>query len=257
MAKKYEAANECVYCGSKESLSDEHLIPLALGGKDVLPRASCARHRDITSILERHVARGPYHQYRIIHDLPTRRRAHRKQQKENEVELEAVTFGDRHCTLKVPVGEVPLVYISLHPPLPQIITGVKPVKGAEGCTLRVNYDNEDMQRLLVKHHLKKVTVRADYMQAETLLRLLAKIAHAFAVAEYGLRTFTPTLLPIIEGTSDYPLTYIGAKTPEEPQSAIALESERIKIGNDEYLAAHISLHALPALPRYYVISGKL
>jgi len=34
---------KCIYCGSTEALSDEHIIPLGLNGAWILEQASCKR----------------------------------------------------------------------------------------------------------------------------------------------------------------------------------------------------------------------
>lgn len=40
--KIYQPVNVCIYCGGTGALSDEHIIPFGLGGRWVLPKASCA-----------------------------------------------------------------------------------------------------------------------------------------------------------------------------------------------------------------------
>jgi hypothetical protein len=51
--KTYPPAGLCVYCESVEQLlSREHIIARGLGGRLVLPEASCAQCRKITSEIE-------------------------------------------------------------------------------------------------------------------------------------------------------------------------------------------------------------
>jgi hypothetical protein len=48
----------CIYCLSRENLSDEHTVPFSLGG-DVAPKdASCDRCSGITSYLDGYLARN-------------------------------------------------------------------------------------------------------------------------------------------------------------------------------------------------------
>jgi len=49
---------ECVYCGAKENLANEHIVPLALGGNLVLQNASCRSCAKITGKFEQRVLRG-------------------------------------------------------------------------------------------------------------------------------------------------------------------------------------------------------
>jgi hypothetical protein len=43
--RRYNPVGRCIYCGRKETddlpLGDEHIIPLTIGGNQVLPHASC------------------------------------------------------------------------------------------------------------------------------------------------------------------------------------------------------------------------
>ena len=38
------SVGSCIYCGATDQLTDEHIIPLALGGRFVLPDSSCAKY---------------------------------------------------------------------------------------------------------------------------------------------------------------------------------------------------------------------
>lgn len=73
MTQIVSRAGECIYCGSTDDLSAEHIIPLSLGGKAIITDASCASCRDITSKLEFDVARTTFHMARAIYKLPSRR----------------------------------------------------------------------------------------------------------------------------------------------------------------------------------------
>src|SRR5438094_687329 len=64
--------NKCIYCGSKDNLSDEHVIPFFLYGQWILPLASCDNCATITSRCETSVARGHFGQMRSCNKLRTR-----------------------------------------------------------------------------------------------------------------------------------------------------------------------------------------
>src|ERR1039458_6193088 len=64
----YKPVGKCIYCsaeryrpGSHASLSDEHIIPLSIGGQIVLPKASCAKCENITTTFEDKCAKGFFH----------------------------------------------------------------------------------------------------------------------------------------------------------------------------------------------------
>ena len=71
--KRYPAVNRCIYCGTDRALSDEHIIPLGLGGRWVLPKASCPVCAEKTSAFERTCQRTMFGLLRMYYDLPTRR----------------------------------------------------------------------------------------------------------------------------------------------------------------------------------------
>jgi hypothetical protein len=48
----------CIYCGSGDNLTDEHVLPFGLGGNLVLPKASRKRYAAITPAFEGRVQRG-------------------------------------------------------------------------------------------------------------------------------------------------------------------------------------------------------
>ena len=61
----------CIYCGSRENLSTEHIVPRSLGGDHVLLEASCPSCRDATSRFERIVSGQDFLLFRTVLELPT------------------------------------------------------------------------------------------------------------------------------------------------------------------------------------------
>lgn len=73
---KFGALGQCIYCGKTEqetALTDEHIVPLSLGGTSILPKASCEDCARTTSWLELHLARTIFGHYRIHARVATRR----------------------------------------------------------------------------------------------------------------------------------------------------------------------------------------
>lgn len=64
---------KCIYCNQTEDLTDEHVVPFALGGRLVLPDASCKKCAKITSAFEAKVLRGFMLEARAVGKFPTRR----------------------------------------------------------------------------------------------------------------------------------------------------------------------------------------
>jgi HNH endonuclease len=75
--RTYRSIELCIYCGSTEELSDEHIIPMGLGGRLVLSHASCAICSSKTSKQERTCLRTMYGPLRLLYGLPSRRKRER------------------------------------------------------------------------------------------------------------------------------------------------------------------------------------
>lgn len=75
--RTYPPVGRCIYCGTKEGdLTDEHIVPFALGGNMILPKASCIPcQRIINQEIETptlNVLSGSYGPLRLGLNLPTR-----------------------------------------------------------------------------------------------------------------------------------------------------------------------------------------
>jgi HNH endonuclease len=73
-SETYPTPGQCIYCGDKSNLSDEHIIPFALGGNFVLKDSSCKKCAEPTSKFELTCLRTMYGPLRLLYELPTRRR---------------------------------------------------------------------------------------------------------------------------------------------------------------------------------------
>jgi hypothetical protein len=84
-------AERCIYCQSTDDLSDEHVVPFALGGQTLIWKGSCEDCRDKTQTFENAALNGEMQGARYVQQLPSRSR-HVKAKK--TVELEVVRDGD-------------------------------------------------------------------------------------------------------------------------------------------------------------------
>src|SRR5262249_16560030 len=68
-----------IYCGAHDVvLTDEHVIPLSLGGQHILEGASCQSCADVTTRFERDVARDMWGDARNSYNVQSRRKRQRK-----------------------------------------------------------------------------------------------------------------------------------------------------------------------------------
>lgn len=72
-APKSPVIGECIYCGNKSGLTDEHTIPYALFGKAILKKASCRDCAAKTQKVEQRLLRDTFGQVREYLQFPTRK----------------------------------------------------------------------------------------------------------------------------------------------------------------------------------------
>jgi hypothetical protein len=195
---------ECIYCGSVDGLSDEHVVPLSLGGKFVLPLASCKNCSAITSAFEREVTRGFMRDARVVAGFPTRRPKQRPSQlpiqvsrdgQFEEVNLATDAFP---AFLHLPLLSAPGLFDAR-----LNVTGVD-VQGYE--TIHFGKDTAAVAR-----DLKTDTIRATVnWDVTSFARLLAKASYGFAVGSLGIlpRDEVP-ILPLILGKADDASVWLG------------------------------------------------
>jgi len=89
-------------------------------------------------------------------------------------------------------------------------------------------------------------------------RMLAKIAHGFAVAELGPKFVSPNLIPIIDGTNlAESKRYIGGHQNEQPPSTDLHEVSFVSCTKDPHLVlVRIRLFAILGTPTYLIAAGR-
>lgn len=102
---RYPGVGYCIYCGESDTpLSNEHVIPLALGANDVLLNASCKRCSDITSLIERKICNESLGDFRNALNMPTRRPNNRSDSIDINREV-----GEERTTTTVPWDRYPAI----------------------------------------------------------------------------------------------------------------------------------------------------
>ena len=259
---RFRPINACIYCGesgSASDLSDEHIIPLSLNGRAILPKASCRRCAVVTANLEGRLARGVFQPIRTLQKFKTRRPKERL----STLPLYEV---DRHGnTAKTPTQ----ISLDLHPAL-HILPAFDPpgmLKGDEVSnefrnvrlhTWMPNDLNSRMDKLKASGLKKSV---ANQFRLGDFVRLLAKIAHGAAVADYGLGSFNPFLAKLILGESEGCAPFVGGTglPPSPPDSAAHTVSTVLLVKRGRTLVVvNIRLFAYlaPPAPEYCVVAGE-
>jgi hypothetical protein len=262
-AKTYPTVNCCIYCGSTEALSNEHIIPLGLGGRWVLPKASCAECAKETGTFERTCQRTMFGPLRMYYDLPSRRRRERPK----KLPLKVKVSPDSDWSF-IDVDREVYPFLVLFPLLqiPDELSGCT-TGGERGAKVKHLWIRGASFRDGIIPHMEALAAELGVaaieptgtVSAPEFFRMLAKISHAFAVAEMGMGSFSPFLTSIIcDADTSNSAQYIGGLPLAEP-AAVAIHelSFGSPTGNrSDIVAVRIRLLATLETPTYYVTVGR-
>lgn len=254
----------CIYCGETEGrLTEEHIIPLGLGGTIVLPAASCDDCAKITSLFETQVMRGFMDRGRQAMGIKGRKQHKRPKVKainqefirpDNSSFQQEVPVEHAIRVMHLPVLSLPGFLDPLHPPSPDVnridITALDTIQFGIGQSQALR----DRSAVGVRIH--------DRMALWSFVRMLAKIAHGYHVATRGLFPVEESpLLPIILGKRHDSRNWIGCidqyPLPSD-RPALHLLSEEPLVGEDqsECITVRIKLFA-PHGTATYVLATRL
>lgn len=198
--RQYDAANVCIYCGATIDLRTEHIMPYALGGNWLFPKASCTDCGKKTSAFEGTCARSMLGPLRMLYGVQSRRMKDRPETSPLKVRRRP---GENWTTVEIRRDEYPFVVVLPLYVMPDELTGGRQevrnaataklwVKGAAGY-------------LGMEQHLDVLARRLNVVQIEPVgetvndvfCMMLAKIAHSFATAELGVGAFIPLVTHIV------------------------------------------------------------
>jgi hypothetical protein len=228
----YAAADVCIYCRSTVGLSDEHIIPFGLGGRLVFPKASCARCSDATKKFERTCQRTMYGPLRLLYDLPTRRKNDRPQ----TLQLKVKRTKD-HDWEYVPVAQERFPFLLTFPlfDLPGALTGADETSASGPAIKRLWIRGASPSHnfmALLEHLTRELRVHSLMPESKAdvpaFCGLLAKIGHAFAIAETRRFFSSPVARYAIGADLSHCLHYIGA-LPKDEAHRIAFTKSRSSI----------------------------
>jgi hypothetical protein len=192
---KYPPVGQCIYCYETSDLTMEHIIPKGLGGRYELYAASCRKCSDRT-----HAFEG-----RCLGRMYKNQRAHLNIRSEERGVPPIVTIQVRGPN-GIEKQDVPL---SMDPGVLYMpwFEHAKALSGAPDTGGKVKLWGLDMVPLhpdflarvqaFKQKGLEPVLIPKDDAVVHDFMRMLAKIAHAYAVARVGIDTFVPGLASVI------------------------------------------------------------
>jgi len=265
--KVFPAVGRCIYCasnGGMGGLRDEHIIPFALGGNAVLPKASCADCERVTSYIEGHVSRVVFGPMRAFYGIQKRKRKQPPQ-------TVSMTFEtDKGNEVRsVVVNEVPPLMFLREFDLPSILEGKPPreLSGKDEAWIWYSHEFQKMAERLRRPGDKKWSVPLHF-KSDIFARFLAKVAHCLVVAQFGVDSFTHSLPPIVLGKEKNIGWLVGGGLPptkpaEIPQGRVELDGahavEITQVANDKghrLVLVEMRLFTFTGAPGYRVVVGE-
>jgi hypothetical protein len=265
-AYRYAPVGKCIYCGGSpspaERLSDEHIVALSLGGVSILPEASCRDCAKVTSYIEGYCANKIFDTLRVQSRLPTRRPKNRPTTLPTVFDIDGM-FHTHFVPPKASIAS----FVMYELPPPGILQLRLP--SAAYDFVREVVISSTASRL---HHFTqgiKLGAQGSFSYGQrnspfVFGRMLAKIAHAYCMAEDNLANFKPLLPDIILGKNDKIPYLIGCTLGGEPSKKRlrgTLAFHQLRMGTirsplKEFRHAYIRLFADLPTPTYTVIIGE-
>jgi hypothetical protein len=244
----------CIYCdASGVRLTDEHAIPLSLGGFHILEGASCDDCAAITTKFERDVARDMWGHARNSYNAPSRRKKERK----THIILPDPDVPGRR--VKVPYSEYPAAMAFYKMGRAGLLEGLPETVDISTAWQFVAIHNQDKAQQFQEKWGVKLTSRFRHVP-ESFARLLAKIGYCNLLCALDPGDFRPICLPYILGTTKNPSYVVGGTfeiAAPNPGLGYVLNTAGFVRNDKLMLIAEIRLFADNGTPTYHVVVGDV
>ena len=265
LERQFSPVGTCIYCGAnaysslRARLGAEHVIPESLGGKLLLNEASCENCERLINRFETFCAKHVFENLRYALGVTGKKGSVRRSKRR---------MTDTVAFWRQGKGELAEISIKSMPqrivvPLPQVPGVMHPHRSRASAVLRYAlyefYSKDGLQEFCKLHNAEDVVIRSNGVKIEPFMRLIAKIAHSYAVARLGLGGFDPLLKDFILGNNQFDASYlIGASriqwsSPDRHYIHLGLEKHR----NHRFWVCRVQLFADFGLPEYIVFVGQI
>jgi hypothetical protein len=247
--KIYPPVGSCIYCGEERDLSAEHIIPRSLNGAMLLPKASCGKCRKITAAFERTCCRTMFGPFRLRHGFRTRH----KEERPSKIDIERTSDSGALESETVEISRISNLIFFL--------------KFGHTANILLGSPNIDTSQVAPWIGFAKDGFLGEKgwvvgkFDAFAFARMLAKIAHSFAVAELGVSAFTPLGIDFMSGRANNLSRFVGGHLTDEPRSTslhfLRLRSHLNMSLRQHFVVAHIRLFGCLGAPNYHVVAGEM
>ena len=243
---------KCVYCGSTDNLTDEHIVPYGLKGIWQLLKGSCEACNQITSAFEGSVLREQFMLVRAALALPTRRPQNRPREFSFVVDREG-----RKENIVLPVTDCPAVFMMPGFEKPGHIMNYGHKKSIKTKTVSLHGLNPT--KLKDRFNIEGIWLNERFSK-NCFELMLAKVAYGMTILTYGPDALKECyVLPCILGLKDDVGYWVGSSG----KHASTLPSEKEVLHrvclttNSGEISVLIRLFANYQTPEYLVIVGRL
>jgi hypothetical protein len=271
-ARHLPTPGKCIYCGATDvELTDEHVIPYAIG-KDatILDKACCKVCQKIIQPYEQAVLKKQLGVFRAMIEAPTRR----KRDRPTRITLPIVEVDELGNVLRdlgsreIPIEDAPLILSLWQSPPPRILNQAIDPACANGRPWRY-VESKVMDPILEKvakeTNSAHVAIKLEAVNRQHYLRSLAKTAHAFVAAEFGVDAFEPFLTDLILKKSDDLARYVGDQSGVASLEGATGHDFKITVGEvfreagagTGLIAVFMQLWGDLGSPSHIVIVGKM
>lgn len=246
----YPPVGKCIYCGSTENLTDEHIVPYGLGGNIELPKSSCKECARITSKFELAVLRGSMRPACIFREIQSRKNH------ENAPKLYPITLESDGAekTIEIPIEDYPILVTFPIFGVPGLLLGKDETHGITmtgHITTSFGCKPEDT---LKKYSGSRIAIEPTGDTPVDFAKMIAKIAFSMAVATgafEGADYSKSFVLPSILGKNEDIGQWVGTIT--DPIISAKYHLHRVLIHRDTekgLLIGDIQIFSDSETPRY-------
>jgi hypothetical protein len=242
---------ECIYCGSRDTLSREHAIPYGLNGPWTLQRANCAACAAITSGFEQDALRNLFQQVRTVLGLQTRRQKGRPQ----SLPLVLETAGIQK-TVQVALADFPLYLPAPVLPPPGALVGRAPSDWPPPRDLHlIRLAGPSFEEVATRHPGVDFVGTRLRFSPDAFARTLAKTGFCAAVYALGIGPLRESpLRRIVTGHDPYVGHWVGSWMDEPVNTGPGLHGIQV-------MSAGADIHVVVRLfgqfggSEYHVVVG--
>ena len=249
----FSSKGHCIYCGATGTrLTDEHVVPYALGGKHLIDKASCDKCQKITGRIEQAVARGMWGDARIAFNAPTRR------PRERPVQFSIPTTEAGQTPIVIPYADYPAAMVFYWMDRAGIFQGLPPdVDLSKLWILKAIFDKSKADNFH-RQHPNRLVVRWRH-EPENFARMLIKIGYCQVLTELNTSDFDEFATPYIVGNKPNPSFIVGGNPSAIPDMTFGYYLSTSGFGTIDQMVivANVKLYSNLETPIYHIAVGQV